>query len=329
MSVAVLVNLNARRGSQRVGSLVRRLLPRARVAVTSTLDDARAFLRDDLRHDPPSLILSGGGDGTAVAIWNELRALDVAIPPLGLLPLGTGNGLAHVTHAPTTRIALERVASLGGAPPLREFRLVESEGRVAPFAGTGWDAEIVADFKAWLATMPKGLAPMNAGLRGYLNALFLRTIPRQIMGDGPPRVRLINLGDDAFRIDERGQVVPIAGARRGTVLYEGPGSVASAATTTEWGFGFRSFPFAHACPGRLSIRVYAAKVIEATASMFKLWRGQHPLPKMHDFFSTAVRMEFDREVSFQIGGEDMGRRRAIELSLSEARVRLLDWSRLH
>ncbi|MBL8716565.1 MAG: diacylglycerol kinase [Myxococcales bacterium] len=326
--VAVLVNLNARRGSPRVGHLVREVLPRAEVAVTSSLDDARRFLQDQVSARPPSLILSGGGDGTAVAIWNELRAMNADIPPLGLLRLGTGNGLANVTGAPRARTALERIAALRGVvPPVRGFRLLESEGRIAPFAGTGWDAQIVADFKAWQATLPPGMQGMNAGLRGYLNALFLRTIPRQLFGDGPAHVRAVNLGDDAFTLDDQERVVPIPGARKGTVLYEGLASVASGATTTEWGFGFRAFPHAHRVPDRLSVRVYGAKVLEATSKMFKLWRGER-VPKMHDFFTTGIRFELDREVPFQIGGDVIGPRRVIELRLSEQRVGLVDWDRL-
>lgn len=331
--VAVLVNLNARRGSPAMGRLVQRVLPRAEVAVTRTLDDARAFLQKKVNDRPPGLILSGGGDGTAVAIWNELRAMNAAIPPVGMLRLGTGNGLANVTGAPDARAALERIAALRGeVPPIRRFRLLESEGRVAPFAGTGWDAEIVADFKAWLEGWQQkadvaGLTQMNAGLRGYLSALFLRTIPRQLFGPGPAWVRAVNLGDDAFTLDANERLVPIPGAGKGAVLYEGPGSIACAATTTEWGFGFRAFPHAHRVPERLSVRVYGAKVLEATSNMFKLWRGDR-VPKMHDFFTTGVRFELDREVPFQIGGDLAGMRKTIELRLSDQRVGLVDWTRL-
>jgi diacylglycerol kinase family enzyme len=249
---------------------------------------------------------------------------------MGLLPLGTGNGLANVTRAPRPIEALRRVAALeGGAPPLRDFALVEVEGRAAPFAGTGWDAQIVADFKAQLDRVPEPLRHAHSGLRGYLQALFTRTIPRSLFGkSGPAAVRLVNLGNDAFTIDRAGRLVPIPGVGYGDVLYEGPASVASAATTTEWGFGFKAFPFAHRAPGRLSVRIYGAKVIEATRNMFRLWRGQHPMPKMHDFFVTRCRMEFDRVVPFQIGGDLADPRSSVELTLAPTGVRLLDWARL-
>ncbi len=329
MSVAVLVNLHARRGSERVGTMVRALLPRARLALTKSLEEARAWLREEVGRNPPSLLLSGGGDGTAVAMINELRDLDIPVPPIGVLKLGTGNGWANVTGAPKAKHALRKIAALGDQrPPLRTFALVDVEGKVAPFAGTGWDAEIVSDFRAQLDKVPLPLRAAHSGLRGYLQGMFTRTIPRHMFGGGAANVRLFNTGDDALTIDRFGKVVPLEGGRNGALLYEGPASVCSGATTEEWGFGFRAFPFAHAAPGRLSIRVYGAPVLEATRNMFRLWRGEHPMDKMHDFLVTKCRMEFDREVPFQIGGDLAGQRRVIELALSTERVQLVDWSRL-
>lgn len=327
MDVAVVVNLKARRGSESIGRMVRDLLPRARVSVTRSLDDVRSFLRE-IAHRPPSLLLSGGGDGTAVALLNELRGLDVAIPTIGVLPLGTGNGWARVTGAPRARVAVSRIAALRGLPPpTRRFGLVEVDGIVAPFAGTGWDAEIVSDFKAQMSGLP-GAQQLEAGLFGYMKGLFTRTIPRHLFGDGPANVVLTNLGDHAMTVDEDGRAIPLPGGERGAVLYRGPASVAAAGTTMEWGFGFRAFPFAHLVPGRVSTRVYGASVTEATRNMFKLWRGEHPMPKMHDFFLTAGRMEFDRVVPFQCGGDVQEPRRSFDFRIATDTVDLVDWHRL-
>jgi diacylglycerol kinase family enzyme len=104
--------------------------------------------------------------------------------------------------------------------------------------------------------------------------------------------------------------------------------VAGAATTPEWGFGFKAFPFAQAVPHRLSVRVYGATVLEATRNMFRLWRGEHPMPRMHDWFVQRVRMEFDREVPFQMGGDVIGMRRTLEFDLAEESVQLVDWRQL-
>ncbi len=327
MNIAVMINLRARRGSERIGGLVERMFPGARLVFTRSLEDARRWISEQLCPDPPELLLAGGGDGTLTGLLNELREQGVALPAIGVLPLGTGNAWARVTGAPRPAVALRQLAACGGMmPPLRPFTLVRVEGRVAPFAGTGWDAEMLQDFKNQLASWPPGpLREAHAGLRGYLGAMFTRTVPRHVFGPGNPRVKVYNLGAPALTVDERGAIVPLPHGEAGALLYEGPAGVAGAATTPEWGFGFKAFPFAQAVPHRLSVRVYAASVLEATRNMFKLWRGAHPLPHMHDYLVERLRMDFDREVPFQMGGDIMGMRRSLEFDLAEESVRLVDW----
>ncbi|HVK76374.1 MAG TPA: diacylglycerol kinase family protein [Kofleriaceae bacterium] len=328
LDVAVIVNLRARRGSEHIGRLIRDRLPRARLTVTRSLDDVRRWIDRELAPSPPDLLLSGGGDGTAVALLNELRDRRVGFGRLGLLRLGTGNGWANVTSAPAAGRAIDHVAATGGALPTRRFALVETDHRIAPFVGTGWDAEIISDFKRYVDGLPAPLRGLGNGLPGYLLGMFTRTIPRHVRSGELANVVVTNLGNDALTVDERGRVVPLPGGERGAVLYRGPASVAAVATTEEWGFGFRAFPFAHAAPGRLSVRVYGAPVLEATRNMFRLWRGEHPVPKMHDWFLTHGRMDFDREVPFQVGGDVAAPRRSFEFRIAPDTVDLVDWSRL-
>ena len=307
--------------------MVHRLFPRARLVLTRSLEEMRTWIAQHLRQDPPGLLLAGGGDGTITGLLNELRDQGVRLPPLGVLPLGTGNAWARVTGAPRPATALAQLARLGERPvPLRRYGLVEVEGRVAPFAGTGWDAEMVQDFKERLAGFPAGpLREAHAGLRGYLAAMCTRTVPRHMFGEGSPNVSVYNLGSEALTVDGQGSLRPVAHGGEGALLYRGPAGVAGAATTPEWGFGFRAYPFAERVPGRLSVRVYAASVLEATRHMVPLWRGQHPLPHMHDFLVEGVRMEFDREVPLQLAGDLAGLRRTVELRLAPESVQLVDW----
>jgi diacylglycerol kinase family enzyme len=328
MNVAVLVNLRARRGSEVVGGLVRRFLPRARLALTRSVEEARAWIDQQLRPNPPSLLLAGGGDGTITGLLNEMRAQGLALPAIGVLPLGTGNAWAHVTGAPKPAKALKQLAAYGERlPPLRSFGLVRVDGHLAPFAGTGWDAEMIQDYKSQLAAAGP-LKGTRSGLRGYLGAMFTRTVPRHLFGEGNPHVSVYNLGAPALTVDERGAIRPVPHGDTGALLYQGPAGVAGAATTPEWGFGFKAFPFAQLMPHRLSVRVYGASVLEATRNMFKLWRGAHPLPRMHDFFVERVRMDFDRDVPFQMGGDAVGTRRSVQFELAQESVQLVDWHRL-
>src|SRR5262245_50062120 len=110
MDIAVLVNLHARRGSHAVADACREQMPGRRILVSRSLDEAAEFAAE-LRARPPALIVSAGGDGTAVGLLNALRAplAEAAAPVgandsvLGVLPLGTGNGWARTTGAPRWR----------------------------------------------------------------------------------------------------------------------------------------------------------------------------------------------------------------------------------
>jgi hypothetical protein len=340
MDMAVVVNVRARRGSSRVASTLRELLPGAEVWESHSLDDADG-LAERLISARPALVVSGGGDGTAVALLNSIHRATTKSPShgvrcnllsrstIGLLPLGTGNGWANVTGAPPWKRAAARLGSLRGESPLPSLRfdLVSVDGTLAPFAGTGWDAEIIEDFhaqKSGPGLLPKGV---RGGVLGYLHGMFLRTIPRHLR-TSQVEVEIVNTGDDALTIDERGQAVAVPAGRAGAVLYRGPVSVCGAATTPEWGFGFRAYPFAGVMPRRMCVRAYGAPALEATRQMRALWKGEHPIPRMHTWLLTACRMSFSRDVPFQIGGDRIGLRSEISYSVASEQVDMLDWRAL-
>jgi hypothetical protein len=327
VTAAVLVNVRARHGSEAIGRRIQGILPRARVAVTHSFEDARAWVTSELAKDCPDVLLSGGGDGTAIALLNELRAQSVDVPAFGILPLGTGNAWARATGARDVAGALRGLADLreDEVPPLRTFSLVETEGKLTPFAGTGWDAEVLSDYKKMIDAVPPALRESAGGTVGYLRSILTRSVPRHLGSKPRPNVRLVNLGAPALAIDDSGRAVPVPGGGTGAVLYEGPLSVAGAATTEELGLGFRAFRFAHSVPGRIAVRVYAASTLEATMRLPWLWRGAHPLPHDHNWMLTRCRMEFDRPVPFEIGGDLAGDRSSVELSLAAERAPLVDW----
>ncbi len=325
MTTAVLINLKARRGSQRLARTVRSHLPEAPLALTHSLADAHRFIAD-LHDNQPEVVLSGGGDGTAVSLlnaWDRSR-----LPTLGLLPLGTGNGWARSTHSPPFAQAIRRVARHRARPwPVKRFSLVEVEGTLSPWAGTGWDAQVLADYHRVMGALPKGAARYVGGFPGYMVSLFGLTVPKMAIA---PRtqVRLINLGSDALGVDRAGKVVPVEGGGAGEVLFEGPVSVCGCGTIEEIGLGFRAFPFAHAAKGRMAARVYGDTALRAAFKVRKLWRGEHPFEHDVHFMLDKCRMEFDRPVDFEIGGDIVGQRTSVDFSLAKEHASLLDWSRL-
>jgi diacylglycerol kinase family enzyme len=151
MSVTILINRRARRGSEKIAKLARRLVPGARVVVTHSFDDVERWLTQDFAPNPTDVVLAGGGDGTTIGLLNAMRKAGIPFPIIGVLPLGTGNAWARTTHAPPAPLALARLGKLEREPPpTRHFALVEMEGHLAHFAGTGWDAELISDYHAWL-----------------------------------------------------------------------------------------------------------------------------------------------------------------------------------
>jgi diacylglycerol kinase family enzyme len=325
--LAVLVNANAKRGGRRVAAQIARALPGAKVKLTKTIDEIANWLKS-LRD--PACILAAGGDGTAIALVNALARVtppDLPFPPVGALPLGTGNAWAHATGARKLGESLQLLAHPPTTLPVRRFGLVECDGTLTHFAGSGWDAQILDDFKAQLAASKGPAYRVNKTAYGYVAATLFRTAPKSILF-GRPHVLIENLGDDVYTMTADRKLLKLSDVKHGSILYDGMASVAAASTCPEFGYGFRAFPFAERMLGTINVRVYDRSAPAAVASIPKLWRGEHPLRGMHDWFATAVRMTFSRPVPLQIGGDAVGMRRTVDFRYGGREVTMLDWRRM-
>lgn len=327
--MGVLVNANAKRGGRRIAVELGRALPGARVRLTRSPEDVDAYLRSILREGEPPIrcVLAAGGDGTAIGLVNALNRVlphDAPFPPIGLLPLGTGNAWAHATGAIKLGLAVRQLRQHEGPLPLRRYDLVECEGVLTPFAGCGWDAEILNDYRAQLDAAKGPSRGLAKSVGGYLTAMLLRTAPKAMI-NGRAHVLVENLGVDAFTITPEGKIVEVPNAGRGTVLYEGPASVAGAATCPEFGYQFRAYPFAERLPGYFNVRIYDVPPIKAVRSIPKLWRGEYPLEGMRDWFFSAARMTFSRPVPLQIAGDAVGYRQSVDYRIHHRELRVLDW----
>ncbi len=325
--IAVLVNANAKRGGRRVAVQIARALPGANVRLTRAAHEIDDWLRT---LQAPRGVLAAGGDGTAVGLVNALaRTTDPSspLPVVGVLPLGTGNGWAHALGAPKLHACLALLAASRGPLPTRSCSLFEVEGILAHFAGSGWDAMILDDYRQQLAASRGPGRHFSKSVYGYLSATLLRTAPRVTLL-GNPRVLIENLGDEVFTVDAAGRPQRLAGAKHGTVLYDGTFGTASVGTSPEFGYRFRAFPFAERMPGLFNARVYERSAVGAVASIPQLWKGKHPLAGMHDWFASHIRMTFSREVPLQIGGDASGMRRTVEYRASKRTAHMVDWRRL-
>lgn len=322
----ILVNANAKRGGRRIAVQIARALPSASVRLTRSIEEVEGWLRTVIGSGAPvRCILSAGGDGSAVTLLNALDRIvprGDRFPPVGALPLGTGNAWAHALGARKLDACVRALARHDGPVPTRRYSLLTCDGVLTFFGGCGWDAQVLDDYRQQVEQSPSRRVAKSVW--GYVSAMLLRTVPKSLL-HGRPHVIVENLGDEVYTMDAGGRIRRVEGAKRGTILYEGMASVAGAATCPEFGYGFRAYPFAERLLDRLNVRVYDQKTLNAVISIPKLWRGEHPMPGMHDWFATEVRMTFSRPVPLQIGGEALGSRQTVEFKQSDRRVDALDW----
>jgi len=317
----IVVNANAKRGGRRIAVQIARALPGANVRLTRSIQEIEGWLRTI---KDPRCILSAGGDGSAVALLNALDRVvpkGEAFPPIGALPLGTGNAWAHALGARKLDKCIRALARHEGPVPTKRYGLLTCDGTLTFFAGCGWDAQVLDDYRLQLEASPNAVAK---SVWGYLTAMLLRTAPKNILY-GRPHVIIENLGGDVYAMTPERKLVRLADVARGAILYEGIASVAGAATCPEFGYGFRAYPHAERLLGFMNVRVYDRKANGAILDIPKLWKGQHPLRGMTDWFATEVRMTFSRPMPLQIGGEAIGSRLTVEYKTSERQVDALDW----
>lgn len=332
VGIAVLVNANAKRGGRRVAVQIARELPAAQVRLTKSQGEVDAWLREILPRRQPLCFLAAGGDGTAISLVNALARVvpEGPLPPVGFLKLGTGNAWANVVGAPKLSVSLDLLRTArkrGVGLPLRRFGLVDCNGTLSCFAGCGWDAQILNDYKDQLAASKGPPRFFAKSVYGYLTAMLFRTAPKTILF-GRPHVIIENLGDEVYTMTADQKLLRLAEVGHGAVLYDGPASVAGAATIAEYGYHFKAFPHAERFLGMINVRIYDRTAGGAIGSIPRLWRGTYPLRGMHDWFAKSVRMTFSRPMPLEIGGDAVGLHRSIELSVSPREALVLDWRML-
>ena len=168
--VAVLLNQNARRVTETVMARLRSREPKADFFFTRSLDEAERALQE-IAGGGYDLLFTGGGDGTICHAITRLQALCVEeLPRIGILPLGTGNGIASYLGSPSpTRCLSERHQA--ATEELAFVQCTSSAGSaLAAFGGFGWDAFILDRYQRWrrFSNQYTLLRPLSQGLRAYV-----------------------------------------------------------------------------------------------------------------------------------------------------------------
>lgn len=319
---AALLNANARRVNRRARAQIDDLLP-GDVHMSHSQEEAEAIL-GELIDAEYEIIFAGGGDGTIVHLFNALarqlaaRGIDPMEggPLVGLLPMGTGNAMAAHFGSGSATGDLGLMAS--GAPlRMAPLRMLTCNGQLFPFAGVGVDSMLLNDYiavKRRAEDTP--LASMFSGMTGYMAALFTRTLPSLL---DPryrnPRLRMINTGGQAFRVDARTREV-IETFEPGAELYSGEALMVAGSTISCYGFNLKLFPMTEQRADRFQVRLYSGPALKPAIQMPRLFDGTFHDRDLYDFLVDGVHIELETPAPYQLAGDAMGMRKEIDWTLS-------------
>lgn len=329
--VAVVLNANAKRVTARVRRSFAEVVPSQDLYFSTSLDESE-FIADSIIARRYDAVMVGGGDGTIVNIMNSLiKASERAsvgmyrpsLPDIGILRLGTGNGLGYATDAGDP-IEDVRAVLAGRGPRARPLQLMEDveSNTVFPFASLGYDAQLLNDYvRVCRASGDNILAKkLMKTVAGYFVALGTRTIPHQVMNSTPEFH--VRAQGRCSRIDlETGEEIPL---EVNSTLFTGQARCVAMGTIPYYGYKMKVFPFAERRPDRFHLRISTASIPYVLSHLPSIWNGSLRSDKFIDFLVEGVRIQSPEKIAYQIGGDAAGHRDTVDVRLSERSFRVLD-----
>ena len=251
------------------------------VTATRNRDELRAFL--DERLGSYRTVVMVGGDGSLGVAYNAVA--DRNDITLGYIPAGFGNATAHLLKLPRHPAALAGVLLAGEARPID---LVAVNGRLALFAGAGWDAEVARRYAEGGAQR----------LRGWATAVT---------------ASLPDLG-------RRRRVRVVAD---GETIHEGPMILTVASTTPFYGRGLLVNPGARPDAGQLTVRVYPGPAGRMAAEVGRWASRRPPAAKGVAARTLTISSLTSRTIPVQADGDHMGEAAEWHFEVRPAAVRLI------
>jgi len=288
MALGAAIFLNEGAGSARTNDvrhavqLARRALDAdLHVTATRNADELTAWLTERIAGYGTAVI--AGGDGSLGVAYNV--AADRPGLTLGYLPAGFGNATRHLLRLPRTPEALVAVLVRGDARPID---LVSVDGRLALFAGAGWDARVAGRYA-------------DAGARrlpGWAWAVA-RSIP------------------DLWR---RPQVEVRAD---GWIAHRGPMELMVVGTTPFYGRGLNVNPGARPDGGMMALRVYPGPAPRLAVEAARWVLNLTPDAERIDARRVELRSLHGMAIPVQRDGDLVGARTAWTFEIRPAAVRLI------
>ncbi len=109
----------------------------------SLVNNSYSFLHNIISEKKITDIVIAGGDGTVNGVVNSFKKLDVRF---GILPCGSGNGLALTAGIPKNINSALQTIFNGGSKPTDAFLV--NDHFACMLCGLGFDAQVAHDFAA-------------------------------------------------------------------------------------------------------------------------------------------------------------------------------------
>ncbi|MDP7039184.1 MAG: diacylglycerol kinase family protein [Myxococcota bacterium] len=341
--VAILLNRNARRVSDRLARTLERVVGPENVFYSRNLEEAEAFSREIVQRGYGTVVC-GGGDGTLVQginliqnyvhsanAWrvdryertNEKQTL-LATPRFAFLRLGTGNAISKLVGATDPVNDLKRIVDFVPGRT-HHMPLIESAGERFFFAGMGYDSILLNDYN-WLKqhTHNRLIKPFLHTVGGYFAALFMRTLPNWWLGRAGRFEAKVISRKEAYYVDpRRGDCIEYIAP--GSVLFEGPATLLSLGTCPFYGYGLKIFPFARMMSGKMHLRIGMLDPLRVLVNLPSLWKGAYRHPKLvQDFLVEDISVELGSPYPYQHSGDAQGMRDQVDFKISDEMLRLVD-----
>ncbi len=336
--VAVLLNANARKVTERVIRTLSHAVPEADLFLSRSELDCRRIAQQVIDRRYHTVFL-GGGDGTFMAFVNEiLNQVEVRrrhhasqpVPHFGVLKLGTGNAVASLMKASPVKSdgILDDVlrARAGEVPGYRTLDMLMVDGRRAQFAGLGVDGRLLNDYIWVKDNLGKGmLSQLMAGPAGYFASVAFKTVPHYLANSTSVMGEIINEGATAYECNPDG-LPKGAGVPKGGVIYKGPLMMAAAATIPYYGYELKMFPFAAKRRGMMNLRYGSLTPTSIIANLKGLWAGTWHPEGMHDVLCSDVSIKFDKPMAFQVAGDAEGYREEVRFKVAPDPIEVVDFT---
>jgi diacylglycerol kinase family enzyme len=250
------------------------------VVATRDQETLRGWLEE--RMGPYRTAIIAGGDGSLGIAFNVAAPRDVT---LGYIPAGFGNATAHLLGLPREPEALVNVLAGGERRPTD---LVAVDGRLALFAGAGWDAAVAGRYAAGGAKRLRGWAAAVVGSGGELVRRHRATVEAD-----------------------------------GRLVHDGPFELLVAGTTPFYGRGMIVNPGARTDAGRLMLRAYPGPAPRLAIEAARWFLHATPAAPGIAAERVAISATDGRPIPVQADGDLLGFRTEWEVVIAPAAVRLI------